>query len=129
MLTPAPGGTRADAIALAARFLDSPEPIEFLRHLGDDDAYLRGPSPGGSLIVIPGIWTGMPPELLAAMRARRACSVAGRCPSCGACVELATGTYAHESDCPVSDDRLRPLLTRWVRKVGLVRGRRIVETP
>lgn len=129
MLTPGAGDTTADAIGKVARGLNG-GPLTFLRHLGDDDAYHRGPNPGGVLFVVPGIWTGMPPQLLATVRARRACSVTGRCLNCDTCVELAAGTFAHEPGCPVADDQLRPALARWGRQVGTyARGRRIRETP
>jgi hypothetical protein len=124
-LEPAPGQTLADAVSVAARGLDATEPLEFLRYLSDDDVFLRS----RVMFVVPGLWDGMPTELLTTIRARRACSVTGRCPSCGACVALATGTVPHEYRCPVSDDRLVPVLSRWYRRVGLVRGRRIQEVP
>lgn len=129
VLNPAPGQTVADAIGRAALAIDPSEPLRFIRHLGDEDVYHRGPTPGGALFVLPGIWTGQPPELLAALRTRRRASVTGRCPECGACLELATGTLRHENRCAVADDSLRPMLTRWTRRAGLVRGRRIQEQP
>lgn len=129
MLSPANGQTVADAIGRAALAVDPSEPLRFIRHFGDEDVYHRGPMPGGALFVLPGIWSGQPAELLAAVRMRRAASVAGRCPSCGACLELATATLRHERWCVVADDKLRPMLNRWARRVGLVRGRRIQEQP
>ncbi len=130
MLTPAPDGSIADAIAAAAQGLDPSEPLTFVRHHGDDDVYNRGPELGGVLFFIPGLWTGMPSELLASVRARRTCSVTGRCPSCDACVQLTTGRFAHEPQCHVADDELHPALIAWYRQVGkYARGRRIRETP
>jgi hypothetical protein len=130
MLTPAPGQTLADTVAAAARGMDPAEPIVFMRHLGDNDVFHRGAKPGGVLIVVPGIWTGMPPALLSAMRARRACSTTGRCQICGECASVATGTFPHESWCPVSDDVLWRLYGAWARRVGdYARGRRIEEIP
>lgn len=129
MLTPGPNDTLADAIGKAAKALDTSEPLEFVRHVGDSDAYVRGPRPGGYLFVLPGIWTGMPADLLAAMRLRRKANVTGRCPRCDACVQPATGTWVHERRCPVADDVLGPRLSRWARQVGPARGRRIQEQP
>jgi len=130
MLRPAPGTTLADAIASAARSVGTREPLTFVAHVGDDDAYHRGPAPGGSLFVLLGVWSTMPPRLLAAVRARRYASVAGRCPLCGGCLALATGDFEHEPGCPVADDRLAPMLRRWARRTGRYgRGRRLVEDP
>jgi hypothetical protein len=130
MLTPAPGQTLADAIGHAAYGMDPAEPIVFVRHIGQDDLFHRGPNPGGTLFVVPGIWQGMPPPLLAAMRARRACATTGRCSACGNALTLATGTLTHESDCPVADNNLKPPLRDWMRRVGsYARGRRIREFP
>jgi hypothetical protein len=129
MLIPAPGETLADAIAKAVLSTDPSVPLRFIRHLGDDDVYHRGPMPGGALFVLPGIWTGQPAELLAIMRMRRAAAVTGRCPSCQECADLAAGTLRHEHGCGVADNTLGPMLRRWSRRVGLVRGRRIQEQP
>jgi hypothetical protein len=131
MLTPAPGDTMADAIGKVAQGLDpSGEPLTFVRHLGDDDFYHRGPIPGGSVYLIPGLWTAMPADLLAALRTRRRASVTGRCSGCQAVLDLAAGEMRHEPDCPVCDDNLRPMLAAWLHRVGrYARGRRIVEDP
>lgn len=125
MLKPGPNDTLADAIAKVTRAVDATEPLEFVKHFDLDDAYKRG----RTLLVIPGIWTGMPTDLLIAMRDRRKATVTGRCPRCDACIEPATGTWRHERRCPVADDLLRPMLTRWARQVGPARGRRIQEQP
>lgn len=125
MLVPGPDDSLADAVAKAAHAFDSVEPLRFVRHVGDDDLYSRG----SVAFVLPGIWTKMPPDLLALMRARRSCSAFGRCPSCDACIDLASGVWAHEYKCPISDDRLCPILSQWARRVGLVRGHRICELP
>lgn len=129
MLTPAPGDSLADTIGKLVRCLDD-SPLTFLRHLGDDDVYHRGPVPGGSLHVIPGIWSGMPPPLLHAMRARRYASITGRCRACTAALSLSDGQMRHERDCTVADDNLRPMLTAWLRRVGRYAwGRRLIEDP
>jgi hypothetical protein len=130
MLTPAPGKTLADTIATAARSMGSREPLTFVGHLGDDDAYRRDPARGGTLYVLMGIWSTMPPRLLAAVRARRVTSITGRCPLCACCVDLATGTYEHEQGCPVATELLGRMMRRWARRVGKYgRGRRLVEDP
>lgn len=126
MLIPAAGSTTADTIATLARGVDTTQPLTFVEHYRDDDAYTRGPV----LFVVPGLWDGMSPDLLAAVRDRRACDVTGQCPRCGVCLDLAATTWRHEPRCPVADDQLRPALTRWGRRVGqFARGRRIRETP
>ncbi|WP_146228115.1 hypothetical protein [Micromonospora sp. S4605] len=125
MLIPAAGGTIADTIAGLAQAVDSTEPLTFQQHAGNDDVYTRGTV----LYVLPGLWSGMPADLLATVRARRACAVTGRCPRCGACLQLAAGQFTHERRCPVADQHLRPALARWGRQAGPARGRRIVETP
>jgi len=94
------GAALVCALIVILRLMMNPaEPIVFLRRLGDDDVFHRGPMPGGTLIVVPGIWASMPPPLLAATRARRACAATGRCTACGACLALATGTLVHEPGC------------------------------
>ncbi|WP_435589788.1 hypothetical protein [Micromonospora aurantiaca (nom. illeg.)] len=121
-----PDRTAADTAASVSRAVDPGQDLVFIRHIGDDDAYRRG----DALLVVPGIWTAMPPQLLAVMRDRRACTLTGRCPRCDICVEPATGTFHHEPDCPVGDGHLRPALQAWVWQVGrYARGRRIQETP
>lgn len=123
------GKTLADTIAALARGMDPTEPIVFKGHDGDNDIFHRGPTPGGVLMLVPGIWTGMPPPLLAAMRARRACSTTGRCQVCGECASPAAGTFPHESWCPVAEDLWRQYAA-WARQVGrFARGRRIEEIP
>jgi hypothetical protein len=130
VLIPADGQAVADAIADTARSMDRALPLTFLRHLGNDDVLHRGPEQGGALIVVMGIWSGMPPALLATVRARRSCAVSGRCPECGTCVDLGEGQFAHESQCSVSDDRLGAALAAWLHQVGLfARGRRLLEVP
>ena len=130
VLTPAPGATIADTIAAVTHAVDQTAPLTFQQHLGDDDVYTRPiPGQGPALFVLPGIWTGQPAELLAVARQRRTADVTGQCPACRACLDLAAGQIAHDRRCPVSDDKLRPALTRWARQVGPARGRRIVETP
>lgn len=125
VLIPAPGTTVADTIAATTHAVDQAQPLTFLEHVGNDDAYRRGTV----LFVLPGLWTGMPADLLATVRARRTCAVTGRCPICSACLQLAAGQFAHERRCPVADDKLRPALARWGRQVGPARGQRIRETP
>lgn len=130
VLMPAAGGTIADAVANLAQAVNPNEPLTFREHIGDDDVYTRpNPGRGPILFVLPGLWTGMPAELLDTVRHRRTCDVTGRCPRCGACLQLAAGQFTHERRCPVADDQLRPALTRWSRRVGPARGRRIRETP
>lgn len=130
MLIPAPGSTHADAVADAARAMDPSVPLTFMRHLSDDDVYHRGPEIGGTLYVIPGLWTTMRPALIAALRARRRASVTGRCAECDAVLGLAEGRMCHEPGCPVTDENLRPLVAVWARQVGTyARGRRILEDP
>lgn len=126
MLILGPDRTLADTIGSIAKLYDSTVPLTFVAHIGDDDAYRSGEC----MLAIPGIWTGMPPRLLAAMRDRRAANVTGRCPACAACIELPTGTWRHEGNCVVADGYLRPMLTAWSRQAGLyARGRRICEDP
>lgn len=130
MPTPAPGRTRADLIGHAARSMDSREPLTFVGHIGDNDVLKRGPTPGGVLIVVPGIWTSMPPILLSALRARRSCSTTGRCRICGEVAALSTVALGHADGCPVLDENLGPLFGAWARQVGsYARGRRIQEIP
>jgi len=130
MLIRAPGRPLADVIAELARTLDLAEPTRFLRHIGDDDAFHRGPQPGGVMFVVPGLWASMPAPLLAGLRVRRACSVTGRCPACGECLALATGTVAHDNGCVVLDAHLLPLALEWLHRVGRhARGRRLREIP
>lgn len=128
MLTPGPGDTHADTAANCARAYDSTLPLQFVQHYTDDDLYMRG-GRGGTAFLIMGLWTGMPPDLLAAVRARRAASVTGRCPVCDAAVEVGTGTMVHGRRCPVTNERLCPPFARWLRRVGPARGRRIREAP
>ncbi|RZU52668.1 hypothetical protein EV385_4546 [Krasilnikovia cinnamomea] len=130
MLTSAPGHNRADTIATVARCLDDDGPLVLLARDGNDDLYHRGPVPGGSIYLIPGLWSTMPPDLLRALRARRRADITGRCDACGAALTLSTGQMAHESDCNVGNDRLRPMLSAWLRRVGrYARGRRLTEDP
>jgi hypothetical protein len=129
MLTYGPGDSHADAVAKFARGFDPVGPLTFVRHMGDDDVYLRGGDAGKSLFVIMGLWAGMPVDLAAVVRLRRVASLAGRCPSCDVCVELSTGTYRHEPGCVVTDDVLGPMLREWLRRVGPARGRRLREDP
>lgn len=131
MLTPAPGQNPADAIGQAAMGFDPiAGPLTFLKHVGSDDIYHRGPEEGGIIIVVPGLWTSMPDDLLAALRSRRRASATGRCPECEAVVNIAAAAVHHEDYCVVSDDNLVPAITAWARNVGLyARGRRIVEDP
>ena len=121
----------ADRTAAASRAFDSSAgPLTFLKHIGSDDVYHRGPEQGGAIFAIPGMWETMPPNLLAALRARRRANVTGRCPACGAAVDAGSGTIRHESFCAAGDDRLQPALDAWSRRVGsYARGRRIVENP
>lgn len=119
----------ADVTAAHAQSLDPTRPWEFVGHIDNDDAYLSGPRPGGVLSMVPGIWSGMPDELLVAMRARRKASSTGRCPNCDACVELGTGVFWHEDWCRLTDKHLGPVVAAWVRRVGPARGRRLVEDP
>lgn len=126
MLVPAPGENIADTIGLVAKAYDKTMPLEFVRHLNDNDIYMRDKS----MFVLPGIWTTMPADLIAAVRMRRTTCVTGRCPSCDACLESATGTIRHERWCSVSDSTLIPALRRWHRQVGkYARGKRIQEIP
>ena len=129
MLIPVRGDNHADAVGKAVRALDTTEPLTLIRRIGDDDLYHRGPTPGGSMFLIMGLWTGMPAELLTAVRMRRTTGVTGRCPNCDTCLDVTTGTYTHEHWCVVGNDRLGPMLTRWLRRVGVARGRRIEEDP
>lgn len=118
--------TTADTAAGLAHAVDTTQPLTLVKHYRDDDAYQRGPV----LLVIPAIWTGMPTELLATVRHRRACDVTGRCPMCGACLHPAAAAFIHRHGCPVSDNRIRPVLAAWYRRVGqFARGQRIRETP
>lgn len=130
VLIPAASGTTADTIAAVSHAVDQAQPLTFRQHLGDNDVYTRPiPGQGPALFVLPGIWAGMPADLLAVVRDRRAADVTGECPSCGACLQLAAGQLAHDRRCRVADEKLRPALARWARQVGPARGRRIVETP
>lgn len=107
--------------------------MEFLRHIDSDDVYHDGPTPGGRIYVIPGMWTSMPEDLMAALRARRRAAVTGQCLECGTAMDSLkdeVGTMQHESDCMVTDGAVQPLVMTWVKRVGrYARGRRIVEDP
>lgn len=118
--------------------LSTDEPLTFVRHLGDDDVFHRGPDQGGVAILAPGLWANMPAGLLAAMRARRACAAGYRCPLCGADRAVTPGSrpgllrdlFAHEPACPVTDEHLARALAAWERQVGrYARGRRLQEIP
>jgi hypothetical protein len=117
----------SDKAAAAARVFDrSTGPLTLVTQAINEDAYQRG----DIMIVIPGIWSSMPMDLLRAMRDRRLASVSGRCPACDAVVGVADGLLWHERDCHACDDLLGPKLTAWSKRVGqFARGRRLVEDP
>jgi hypothetical protein len=117
----------ADTLAQLAQAMDPAQPVTFVEHGPDgEDVYKRGTA----LLVVPGLFTSMPPMLLAALRVRRTCDLSGRCPACDACITLASTTVEHEADCVATDDNLAPLLRAWRRDVGhFARGGRIHEDP
>jgi hypothetical protein len=122
--------TTADTIAQMSRLMDDRQPPAFLEHVGLDDAYTRGDPPNQTLVIVPGIWSSMPPALLTAMRARRAFPFTGRCALCDAVADLAASAVHHEHDCPVGDTLLTRALRRWSMRVGqYARGRRLQECP
>jgi hypothetical protein len=75
-------------------------------------------------VQVVGLWDGMPAELLAAARGRRAAALTGYCPFC---------RYAeqrHNTDCPSSQRRLSVMLFRWETYAKHAqRGKRLVEDP
>lgn len=111
---------------------DSPGTLTLVQQLPNDDVYRTGPTPDNTLYVIPGLWSGMPNDVLQLLRARRKASVTGTCPICGATAEVGEQrrTMAHEDFCGTADDYLGPKLATWAREVGTyARGRRLAEDP
>jgi hypothetical protein len=120
----------ADTVGAQARAFDTSGPLVFVRHLTDEDVYVRESPAGNVLVVMPGLWTTMPDTLLAALRARRAANATGRCPACDGVADLPVTGIAHENTCPAIDDAIGPALYAWGRQVGrYARGRRIAEDP
>ena len=122
-----------DAKARVAALTDKSQGLEFVKHIGDDDLFFR---PGNrTAIVLLGIWTGMPDDLLRAVRARRRMTVTGECPICG--VILGSSDQGpnrilseHEEDCPAVNEWIRPRFLSWIHDVGAYAlGRRIQELP
>ena len=121
--------TSADDIARAAKIVDTSQPLTFVAIVDYRDCYRRG-TDEDALLLVPGLWSGMPAELLEATRARRRCSATGRCPECGAAANLAEAAIDHEPDCPINSENYEPMLDRWTSKVGhFARGRRLREDP
>lgn len=114
------------AAQFAANIASTNIPITFDRHHGEDDVYRRGPM----AYVIPGIYDRMPPELLAAFRARRQATITGHCPRCEALIDYTAGKMWHDRRCPISDMYLKPAHRAWIRQVGtFAKGKRMVEHP
>lgn len=125
----------ADSKAALARAYRSETPIVHVGRLGHDDLYTRG----AVLLVVPGLWSRMHPELLAALVIRRTANLTGTCPSCGTVAHLGGGPgavaddsgsgarsqqFAHAGDCPATDDHLREALRRFG---GLGEGHRLYD--
>jgi hypothetical protein len=111
---------------------DHPSDITLVEQTANEDVFQRQFAEGSALILVPGIWDSMPPDLLALVRARRGASLTGHCPVCAAEPEPVNGALAmrHEDFCEVTDDHLGPRLAAWSRRVGqYARGKRIVEDP
>jgi len=120
-------GTARHAAEIA-RVFDGRQPLRFLKHLPNDDAFHRGEQPGGAVISVVGMWDSMPPPLLDAVRARREASLTGRCPTCDAVCDVRTGAFWHENDCHAGDPMIERPMVAWARKVGrFARGRRLLE--
>jgi hypothetical protein len=71
--------------------------------------------------LMPAIRPDLPPRLRRLLELRRAATISGRCPRCSASAtggaplapRLGELVMEHEAWCPVSDDTVGPLLTRY----------------
>lgn len=95
---------------------------------------LTGQTPNNDIYLLPGdipihvqvigLWTGMPPTILAGCRARRAASVTGECPLCPFHDRI------HDVNCLAGDQALTAGLAQWERYTPKFRrGDRITEDP
>ena len=93
----------ADRKAAVVRAWDTEPKLVALLPL--DDLYVAG----DVALIVPGLWSGLPADVLDAVIARRVADLTGECPICGGC-SSASEQFWHEYECPATNERLSPAL-------------------